>query len=363
MYATANDLVKRYRDTDVKALVACAKDHLEEINETGDHAKTKKGTWYFDENAISVLDQYFEPAIPEKAEDTDSNQNAEEIAIQRLQADNDRLLQTLQNLQAEFDSEQNKNQELVQEIQGLQSSLLALQDGRESANAQIIRRNEKRASAAEAKAENLTKKLAELTEVTRKQAEDYQSRIDDLQAKLRDATDSLAAKVKADYLRMQAENDRNKAYDALNESERKVSDVQSDFEEERALKEDALTELGELRNIVATAAASLQSVISMLHAANGTEAEAIKAEAEPVENDKKADEPKDSSVKKEQEFKSPAIQKNEEHERKKRVAEIDKEREAAREQMLEKLKKEQEEQTKAEAEHKGFFQRIRAALF
>ena len=367
MFATANDLVQRYRDADVKNLVACAKDHLEEINETGDHAKTKKGTWYFDEEAIGILDQYFEQALPAPMEDEDSEENAQELALRRLQADNDQLVRTLQSLQAEFDDEHEKNQELSQEIQNLQSSLLALQDGRESANAQIIRRNEKRATLAEAKAENLTKKLAELTETAHKQAEDYQARIDDLQTQLRTSHDYLTEKIQADHLRMQAEKDRNKAYDALTETERKVSTVQSDFEEERALKEDALTEIAELRNIITTATTSLQSVISMLHAANGTEAESSPAKAteeEPAskETDNVKEPTEDASAKAPAPV-SPSIQANEEHERKKRIEEIDKQREAAREEIFEKIKKEQEEKEQAKAEHKSFFQRIRAAIF
>lgn len=265
MSATVNDLMKRYMQKEGKAIIDCTKAHLEEINESDDHAVFKGGQWSFDEEAVRMLDGYFkyvppEPPVPQK-------QDPREVAVQKLTEENQALMQALDTLQNEFQSAKTDNEKLSQVIQGLQSSLLALQEGRDTASSQLIRRNAQRAERAEARADSLAKKFKELTDSSDKQIKDLQERIVDLQAQLKKATDNLKAKVESDYMRLEAENDRNRVYNALTETEKKISDVQSDFEEERAQKEDALTEINDLRLVISSAASHLDSVLASLHGA------------------------------------------------------------------------------------------------
>ena len=374
MFANANDLQKRYRDVSVTGIIECAKKHLEEINSSGEHAKTTNGNWLFDEEAIRKLDEYFEYVPEKKAKPVQAEE--EEDPLQQMANANQRLMQENAALRDAIEAADSKNIELTDEIQKLQASVVAVQDGRDAANSQLIRRNEQRAVRAEAKNKNLTKKLNETMEAKEKQAAELSARIEELQEKLRDATERLKSGLENNFTVLAAKESENRLFSKLAESEQQISDITAEAEDERALKEDAISQINDLKDTIKNASKQLESVISQLMAAT----EECDAEAE----DESEEEQKEPAVVVEEtapdtvKTVAPKKRRNRttkqvlEERRKKREEEVakstlEKNRDKIYAEMLAKQQEEAEAKAKAEKEekekkHMGFFSRI-ASLF
>ena len=279
MFANANDLQKRYRDVSVTGIIDCAKKHLEEINSSGEHAKTTNGNWLFDEEAIRKLDEYFEYVPEKKAKPVEAEE--EEDPLQQLANANQRLMQENAALRDAMEASDSRNIELTDEIQKLQASVVAVQDGRDAANSQLIRRNEQRAVRAEAKNKNLTKKLNDTIEAKEKQAAELNARIEELQEKLRDATERLKSGLENNFTVLAAKESENRLFAKLAESEQQISDITAEAEDERALKEDAISQINDLKETIQNASDQLEGIISQLMAA-ATEEEAEEASPDAV---------------------------------------------------------------------------------
>lgn len=369
MFATANDLERRYRNISMADIVTCAKRYLEDINATGEHAKTQNGIWKFDEEAIRKLDGYI-GYVPEPSKEEAEAKPAVEKKdpVKELSAENQRLVNEIHQLQDSVTTAEQKNDELSKEIKTLQSSLLRLQDGREAASSQLIRRNEQRAARAEAKSENLKKKLDELTKAKDEQAAELQSRIEELQSKLVATTKSLEEKVKNDFMVLEAQQSENRLYKELADSKQKITDISANVEDERALKEDAWNEIKELKGVLANASHQLESIISQLNAAQeGTSSEAHEeASGEPLVPTVTAVEtkpdPKEALVPKSfrTQKKSKKQELDEKRQREADEVEIARRQMDAREQLLEELRQKQqaEKQEEEKKEHTSIFRRI-----
>jgi len=372
MFANANDLQKRYRDVSVTGIIECAKKHLEEINSSGEHAKTTNGNWLFDEEAIRKLDEYFEYVPEKKAKPVQAEE--EEDPLQQMANANQRLMQENAALRDAIEAADSKNIELTDEIQKLQASVVAVQDGRDAANSQLIRRNEQRAVRAEAKNKNLTKKLNETMEAKEKQAAELSARIEELQEKLRDATERLKSGLENNFTVLAAKESENRLFSKLAESEQQISDITAEAEDERALKEDAISQINDLKDTIKNASKQLESVISQLMAATEEcdaepEDESEEAQKEPavVVEETAPDTVKTVAPKKRRNRTTKQVLEERRKKREEEVAKstLEKNRDKIYAEMLAKQQEEAEAKAKAEKEekkHMGFFSRI-ASLF
>lgn len=356
MLVTAQTLVERYGGIEVQKIIDFSKMHLEDINGTGEHAKTKKGQWYFDEEAVQMLDAAFgyQPPQPEAEEaNPEATNEAADASSKKLESQNKILQRQVEELTTAYQTSEEKNRELTKENKDLHDSLISLQDGRDSANTQMLRRANQRADRAEKLADSLQKKFNDLNKNKTSQSEKYEARISELQTKINELTETLAVKVKEDFMYSKQKEGEARLYAALNTTQQQVTDMQSSYEEERMRKEDAIAHIKNLQEAIDSAKRQLESIILQLDATHVD----FDEEAEPADDAKaegKAEEETDAKT-------SEEMKQDDERAIKDKLL---KQQEAMREQILKEMLEEQEAKKTEEAPKKktGFFSRI-ASLF
>jgi len=326
---SASDLRKRYGFETDKDLSSFVKENLEAINFDGvQHAKTFRGTWSFDETAVRVLDQLL------GYQDEEAKQKAEE-RMKLLESENQSLSGQVEKLKETLQASQAANEKSMRDFHELQDRFIALQDGQKTVNATLLQKHQLRAEAAEKKAGRLQEKLDQESVQYGKQVKELEDRIEELQKKLEENHNLMEQKMKAEFEVLEARQNEDKIYKKLHGHETEIQSLKNhvaELKEEREASEQALQNL---RQTILGSVNALENVReSLVHAAGDGSEETLP---------EKAAEPSASSVS------SEALKEQQQREASRRVkSDLASAQHVYRQQLVEKLRKEQAEKAKEE---------------
>lgn len=262
-----HDLSKRY-DMKVSEIRSTLTGNLEQINETGEHAKTINRRWEVDDEGVRILDSILGFAIAEPEPAPAAQDPAavpyEGAKLACLHDENDKLKEAVQELSQE-------NRKLHNEYDSLQSQFLALQEGRESMNAGLVRKYQSLADKAKNENQLLRKRVETLRQSKETQYKEQKERIDELTSQLEGQQDLLQERLKLNYELSEAQKNVNRLSAEITDYKHTVDKLNNQIESLEIEKAAGEKQLADTRQQVAQALQTIDSVKAQLDASITTD--------------------------------------------------------------------------------------------
>ena len=263
-----HDLSERY-DMKVSAVRSAVTGNLEQINETGEHAKTVNRRWEVDDEGVRILDSILGFAAPEpEPKPVAAPQNpmpAIDMAkIQCLHDENDKLNEVVQDLTQE-------NRKLHSDYDSLQGQFLALQEGRESMNASLVRKYQSAADKLKNENTLLRKRVESMRQSKETQYKEQKDRIDELTGQLEGQQDLIQERLKLNYELSEAQKNVNRLSAEITDYKHTVDKLKSQVEALEIDRAAGEKQLADTRQQVAQAMQTMDSVKAQLSASIATE--------------------------------------------------------------------------------------------
>lgn len=241
------------------------KEHLEALNDDGEHVKFVAKKWSIDDSVLGILDKLL-GYVPPEAKSAPSGDEKNEKLVQKLTCENEKLSQRLQSISSSFEK-------LKRENDDLQNQFLGIQEGREAINSGLVRKYKGLAESAQKDLEQVKKDLeqvknrldAVISEKNQQSAE-AQKRIAELHAELQKFQ---KAKLETDFHLVEAKKQQEKLFDELNQSKQEYDSLQDrlsnvQFEKDHADKRISLMllQIKQAINIVQSAQSQLTALLA-----------------------------------------------------------------------------------------------------
>lgn len=237
------------------------KEHLEALNDDGEHVKFVAKKWSIDDSVLGILDKLL-GYVPPEAKSAPSGDEKNEKLVQKLTCENEKLSQRLQSISSSFEK-------LKRENDDLQNQFLGIQEGREAINSGLVRKYKGLAESAQKDLEQVKNRLDAVISEKNQQSAEAQKRIAELHAELQKCNEIQKAKLETDFHLVEAKKQQEKLFDELNQSKQEYDSLQDrlsnvQFEKDHANKRISLMllQIKQAINIVQSAQSQLTALLA-----------------------------------------------------------------------------------------------------
>ena len=237
------------------------KEHLEALNDDGEHVKFVAKKWSIDDSVLGILDKLL-GYVPPEAKSAPSGDEKNEKLVQKLTCENEKLSQRLQSISSSFEK-------LKKENDDLQNQFLGIQEGREAINSGLVRKYKGLAESAQKDLEQVKNRLDAVISEKNQQSAEAQKRIAELHAELQKCNEIQKAKLETDFHLVEAKKQQEKLFDELNQSKQEYDSLQDrlsnvQFEKDHADKRISLMllQIKQAINIVQSAQSQLTALLA-----------------------------------------------------------------------------------------------------
>lgn len=292
-------LRKRYHKSDAE-INSILSSNLEKL---GNYAKFQYGAWEVDERGLSILDDimgYKEPPSAPKSTPNNGKHPAQEKSMalvskkeakqsspREKQDAEDEKDARIKQLMEQVEEARNYARQYSNELDALQEKFISVQNGSDALNSSLIRKHQLRAEAAEEQLAKLQKDFAEKNRLKVERIKELEGRIEEMQSKLVENHDELEkrqqelfeANEKIEILKkdstercsqaelkvLNSKKNEDKLYRDLHKNEERISELNQKLITATNERMDAMQQMSSMRGQITDLKSQLIAIVAHLN--------------------------------------------------------------------------------------------------